>query len=147
MKKIFVVLAVLAMMIVLAGCGGNNATPEVVEPTSVQDAGTQVAEPEATPDVETQVVVPAPEAASLVGVWDWEGMAGAIILEADGRYSWLGVDYSALGYRWESNNGVVSYRLGTVSVEWFTYQFIDDNTMDIEYAATPGIIYRLQRSQ
>lgn len=133
MKKIFIVLAVLTLMVVLVGCGGNNAAPEVAEQTPIQDSGAQVAEAEQ-------------EASSLVGVWNWEGMAEAIILETDGGYSWLGVDYGALGYRWTSNNGVVSSSTGIITIEWFTYRFIDDNTIEIEYSSTPGITYILQRS-
>ena len=82
---------------------------------------------------------------SLVGTWDWEFMPGAVVLRADGGYSWLGVNYGAMGFRWSARNGVVSYSRGGISTPWFNYQFIDDDTIRIEYVTAPGVSYTLRR--
>jgi len=119
MKKILLVLvAAMLSMTLMTGCGiRNNATADVGNPM-------------------------------LIGTWDWELMDAAIVLHEDGRYSWLGVNYGVLGYRWSSNNeGSVSFRMGPVAVPWFVYEFIDDDTIDISYVATPMITYRLHRVQ
>ena len=108
---------------------------------------TRVASPEAL-----QQLLPsaAPGNPALIGTWDWDehwpGTPGVIILHDDGRYSWMGVDYGALGYRWSSHNGVVFFSLGGVTTEWFSYQFITDDILLIFYAANPGVGYRLDRA-
>ena len=87
---------------------------------------------------------------ALIGTWDWNehwpGVEGAIILHEDGRYSWQGVDYGALGYRWSSHMGVVYSTLNNVTTAWFSYQFITDDILLIFYVAEPGVGYRLDRA-
>ena len=92
----------------------------------------------------------------LVGTWNWVEdmfgsetlmMAGAVVLQDNGRYSWLGTNYGALGFRWTSYEGVVSYSLAGVPTHWFRYRFVDANTISIEYFATPGIFYTLRRAR
>jgi len=90
----------------------------------------------------------------LIGAWDWTdgGMEGAITLLENGRYTWLGVNYGALGFRWHSGDGTVFARLGPSSTPWFYYQLIDSNTLRIEYAeiairaGVTGVFY-LHRGQ
>jgi len=82
---------------------------------------------------------------TLIGAWNWEGTQ-AFVLNEDGTYSWLGVDYGALGSRWSSDNGTVSYTIGGITTEWFTYRFVNANTLRIEYAATPGVSHTLRRA-
>ena len=86
---------------------------------------------------------------ALVGIWDWTeywpGMEGAIILHEDGRYSWLGVDFGVLGYRWSSNMGVVYSVFGAEAFAWFTYRFITDDIILITYMTEPGVVYTLHR--
>jgi len=83
--------------------------------------------------------------ASLVGTWNWQGQE-ALVLNSNGTYRWMGVDYGALGSRWSSNgNGLVSYNLAGFTVSWFTYSFTNDNTIVIEYVVEPGISYTLHR--
>jgi len=137
MKKIFVVLLLFGLAVAFAGCGGGTE--------SVQTEQT----PETTPG-DTLEFVPEAEAVDLVGSWDWvEGntvmMPEAVILLADGGYSWLGVDYGEQGFQWSASDGVVSYSLGGISTQWFQYEVIDDNTINIEYFATPGTTYTLRR--
>ena len=85
--------------------------------------------------------------ASLAGTWDWEGMHGAIVLRTDGGYSWLGTDYGSMGYRWSSENGSVISTSGNHTIAWFKYQFIDNNTLRIEYYDEPGVFYTVRRAR
>jgi len=153
MKKLFVVLAVSMLAVFLVACGGDDATPaaneqaEVQVETQVQEEVEETEQEEVVEQEQEVPEVPAAVTGGLVGTWDWEGMPAAIVLDEDGSYSWLGVDYGALGFRWSSDNGVVSFGLGAETTEWFTYEFIDDNTMDIEYVATLGEVFRMHRAQ
>jgi len=92
---------------------------------------------------------------ALVGSWDWvEGhMPGVLVLNANGTYLWIGVDYGAQGWRWSSRGGTVwstHASLGTGA--FFHYRLIDNNTLRIEYAdlaiqmGISGVFY-LRRSQ
>jgi len=92
----------------------------------------------------------------LIGTWDWvESIGGvesvmtpgAIVLRANGGYSWMGVDYEALGWRWSSRDGVVSFALAGTQTSWFSYEFVDSNTLRIEYTVTPGVSFTLRRAR
>jgi len=73
---------------------------------------------------------------ALVGSWDWvEGhMPGVMVLNADGTYLWIGVDYGAQGWRWSSREGTVFSTRGLVTGAFFHYRLVDNNTLRIEYA-------------
>jgi hypothetical protein len=77
---------------------------------------------------------------SLVG--RWEGDFVSFELRSNGRYTWMGTDYGAMGYRWSSRNGVISFSLEGVTVLEYRYEFIDNNTLRITYL---GITYTLRR--
>jgi len=91
---------------------------------------------------------------ALVGSWDWvEGhMPGVLVLNANGTYIWVGVDYGAQGWRWASRGGTVWSTLQGQSGRFFHYRLIDNNTLRIEYAelahsvGISGVFY-LRRGQ
>jgi len=91
---------------------------------------------------------------NLVGSWDWVdgNVSAAIVLNEDGRYTWMGTDYGPLGFRWHSADGTVFARLAGTSTPWFHYQLLDNNTLRIEYAeiaiavGVSGVFY-LHRSR